>query len=159
MSTTTPVYAPEAPRRSKPSNYPEPFASQFAGRQKQALGDLFGLSHFGINRTTLQPGAQSALRHWHSTQDEFVYIISGRPTLVTNAGEIELGPDMCMGFKGGEENGHHLVNRSDSPVVYLEVGDRNPGDSAHYPDDDLQAVMGNDGLWQFLRKNGTPYGV
>lgn len=157
MPATTPVHAPEAPERIKPSNYPEPFASQFAGRQKQALGDLFGLSSFGINRTTLQPGAKSALRHWHAIQDEFIYIISGRPTLVTNAGEIELGPDMCMGFKGGDENGHQLINRSASPVVYLEIGDRSSGDSAQYPDDDLQAVLGSDGRWQFRHKNGDPY--
>lgn len=158
MTTTLPVHAPEAPQRARPSNYPESFASCFAGRQKLALGDLFGLRSFGINRTTLQPGAKSALRHWHTLQDEFIYIISGRPTLITNAGETELGPDMCVGFKGGEEDGHQLVNRTSSPVVYLEAGDRNPGDSAQYPDDDLQAVLGRDGAWQFLHKDGTPYG-
>ncbi|WP_437278771.1 cupin domain-containing protein [Sorangium sp. So ce375] len=157
MTKPGPVIASDVPPRAKPSNYPEPFASRVAGRQKQALGDVFGLKSFGVNRTTLKPGAMSALRHWHSVQDEFVYILSGHPTLVTNTGETTLHPGMCMGFKGGDPDGHHLVNRSTEDVVYLEVGDRLPGDSGSYPDDDLKAVMGADGKWQFQHKDGTPY--
>jgi uncharacterized cupin superfamily protein len=156
MSKQGPVVASEVPPRSKPSNYPEPFASRVAGRQKQALGDVFGLNSFGVNRTVLKPGAMSALRHWHAVQDEFVYILSGRPTLVTNAGETELRPGMCMGFKGGDADGHHLLNRSKEDVIYLEVGDRLPGDAGAYPDDDLKAVM-VEGKWQFQHKDGSPY--
>jgi uncharacterized cupin superfamily protein len=156
VSKQGPVVASEVPPRSKPSNYPEPFASRVAGRQKQALGDVFGLKSFGVNRTVLKPGAMSALRHWHAVQDEFIYILSGRPTLVTDAGETELRPGMCMGFKGGDPDGHHLVNRSKEDVIYLEVGDRLPGDAGAYPDDDLKAVM-VDGKWQFQHKNGSPY--
>ncbi len=101
MTNPEPVIASDVPPRVKQSNYPEPFASRVAGRQKQALGNVFGLRNFGVNRTTLKPGAMSALRHWHSVQDEFIYILSGHPTLITNAGETTLHPGMCMGFKGG----------------------------------------------------------
>jgi len=157
VAKSGPVIAAEVPPRAKASNYPEPFASRVAGRQKQALGDVFGLKSFGVNRTTLKPGAMSALRHWHGVQDEFVYILSGHPVLVTDAGETELHPGMCMGFKGGEPDGHHLVNRSQEDVVVLEVGDRLPGDSGEYPDDDLRVAMGPDGKWRFTHKDGTPY--
>ena len=142
MAKHGPVVASEVPPRAKASNYPQPFASRVAGRQKQALGDVFGLKNFGVNRTTLKPGAMSALRHWHGVQDELVYVLSGHPTLVTDAGETPLRPGMCMGFKGGDPDGHHLANRTKEDVVYLEVGDRLPGDSAEYPDDDLRAVVG-----------------
>jgi uncharacterized cupin superfamily protein len=93
------VVASEAPLRTKPSNYPEPFASRMAGREKRPLGNLFGLSNFGVNQVRLAPGAVSALRHSHSTQDEFIYVLLGAPTLVTNAGETLLCPGMCAGFK------------------------------------------------------------
>ena len=118
---------------------------------------MFGLKSFGVNRTTLAPGAMSALRHWHEVQDEFVYVLSGHPALVTDAGETLLHPGMCMGFKGRDPDGHHLVNRTKEDVVYLEIGDRLPGDSAEYPDDDLRVAMGADGKWQYRHKNGTPY--
>ncbi|MBV6418532.1 MAG: hypothetical protein CMLOHMNK_03406 [Steroidobacteraceae bacterium] len=157
MTRKSPVAASGIPPRTKPSNYPEPFASRVAGRRKQALGDFFGLQNFGVNLTTLKPGAMSALRHWHSVQDEFVYVLSGHPTLVTDTGATTLDPGMCVGFKGGIPDGHHLVNRSTEDVVYLEIGDRLPGDSGSYPDDDLQAVMGADGKWQFRHKDGSPY--
>lgn len=151
------MIAADVPPRTTPSLYPAPFAARVAGRQKQALGDAFGLKNFGVNRTTLKPGAMSALRHWHTVQDEFIYILSGRPTLITDTGETELQPGMCMGFRGGDPDGHHLVNRSSEDVVYLEIGDRLPGDSGSYPDDDLKAVMGADGKWQMLHKDGSPY--
>lgn len=157
MNKLKPLAASDVPPRTKPSNYPEPFASRVAGRQRQALGDAFGLSNFGVNRTTLKPGAMSALRHWHAVQDEFIYVLSGNPTLVTDAGETVLQPGMCIGFRAGEPDGHHLVNLSEEDVVYLEVGDRSPGDSGSYPDDDLKAVLENDGKWRFLHKDGSPY--
>ena len=151
------LVAAEAPPRTKPTNYPEPFASRMAGREKRPLGDLFGLANFGVNLTRLAPGAISALRHAHSRQDEFVYILSGHPVLVTDAGETPLAPGMCAGFRAGTGDGHHLVNRTKEDVVYLEVGDRTPGDAVTYPDNDLQAVLGPDGKWRYAHKDGTPY--
>ena len=109
-----------------------------------------------MNLTTLQSGAQSALLHRHSRQDELVYILEGTPTLVTDAGEVELRPGMCAGFPAGGV-AHHLVNRSSAPVTYLEIGDRTPGDRGTYPHDDLQAEQAADGTWRFLHKNGTAY--
>lgn len=151
------VVASEAPLRSWPSNYPEPFASMMAGREKRPLGELFGLSNFGVNFTRLLPGAVSALRHAHSVQDEFIFILSGWPTLVTNGGETLLSPGMCAGFKAGEHDGHRLVNQTSHEVVYLEVGDRSPGDAVSYLDDDIKAVLSKDGKWEFQHKNGSPY--
>ena len=150
------VVAAEAPLRAKPSNYPEPFASQMAGRRKQPLGDLFGLTNFGVNLTRLLPGAVSALRHAHTKQDEFVYILQGHPTLHTDEGRTRLSPGICAGFKAGSGNGHHLINETGEEVLYLEVGDRTPGDEGSYPDDDLKALM-VDGKWKFAHKDDTPY--
>ena len=150
------VVAEQTPPRTTRSVYPEPFASRMIGREKKPLGDLFSLSNFGVNLTRLAPGALSALRHAHSMQDEFVYVLQGSPVLITDDGETQLFPGMCAGFKAGTGNGHHLVNRSSEDVVYLEVGDRTAGDSATYPDDDLQAVLVN-GNWQFSHKDGRPY--
>ena len=149
--------AAQAPLRAKPSNYPEPFASRMAGRQKRPLGELFGLTNFGANLTHLAPGAVSALRHAHSRQDEFVYILQGHPTLHTDAGRTPLAPGDCAGFAAGSGNGHRLVNETAEEVVYLEVGDRTEGDEVLYPDDDLQAVR-LDGQWRYAHKDGTPYG-
>lgn len=150
------VVAKDAVPRTKPSIYPEPFASQMTGRVKRTLGDLFGLSNFGVNLAVLQPKAVSALRHSHSRQDEFVYVLQGHPTLYTDEGATKLSPGMCAGFKAATGNGHRLVNETDASVVYLEVGDRTPGDEASYPDDDIKAVM-QDGKWTFFHKDGRPY--
>lgn len=150
------LVADEAPARTKPSNYPEPFASRMAGRLKKPLGDLFGLKNFGVNLTRLAPGAVSALRHAHTRQDEFIYILEGHPTLHTDEGTTTLSPGMCAGFPHGSGNGHRLVNGTDAEVLYLEVGDRTPGDEASYPDDDIQAVL-VDGRWRFAHKDGSPY--
>ncbi len=119
------VRAADVPPRTKPSNYPEPFFSRMAGRTKRPLGDLFGLTNFGVNLTTLAPGAMSALLHRHTTQDEFVYVLEGELVLVTDEGETPLKPGDCAGFaKAGIA--HQLVNRSDAPATYLEIGDRTP---------------------------------
>ncbi|QDW33436.1 cupin domain-containing protein [Yersinia sp. KBS0713] len=150
------INAVDAPVRTKPSNYPEPFASRMVGREKRSLGDLFALANFGVNLTRLAPNAVSALRHAHTKQDEFIYILQGRPTLYTDEGLTELSPGMCAGFKAGSGNGHHLVNETSEEVVYIEVGDRTPGDEGRYPDDDLQAVA-EKGKWKFTHKDGTPY--
>ena len=138
------------------SLYPEPFASRMQGREKHILGDVFGLSNFGVNQTKLVAGACSALRHSHSKQDEFIYILSGEATLISDDGETKLSAGMCAGFKAGSCNAHHIINRSDVDVIYLEVGDRSDGDVVTYPDDDIQALS-VDGKWQFTHKDGTPY--
>jgi uncharacterized cupin superfamily protein len=143
--------------RARPSNYPEPFAARMAGREKRALGDVFGLTNFGVNLTKLAPGAMSALRHAHTRQDELVYILEGEPTLVTDGHRTKLAPGMCAGFKAGTGNGHHLVNETAQPVIYLEIGDRSAGDGATYPDDDIVANLSPDGKWRYTRKDGTPY--
>ncbi|HWK96515.1 MAG TPA: cupin domain-containing protein [Pseudolabrys sp.] len=150
-----PIRARDIPPRTKPSNYPAPFAAKMTGRQKRALGDAFGLSRFGVNLTTLDPGAQSALLHRHTRQEEFVYILEGAPTLCTDQGDHELTPGMCVGFPA---NGiaHHLVNRTAEPVVYLEIGDRDPSDTGEYPQDDLVASYSPAG-WRFTHKDGTPW--
>jgi uncharacterized cupin superfamily protein len=150
------IAASQAPPRAKPSNYPEPFASRMAGREKHPLGDLFGLTNFGVNLTRLLPGASSALRHAHSRQDEFIYILQGDPVLITDAGETQLTAGMCAGFKSGTGNGHQLLNRSSEKVIYLEVGDRSAGDTVVYPDDDMQAAT-VEGKWQYSHKDGSPY--
>ena len=150
------VIAAEVPARIRPSVYPEPFASRMVGREKRQLGDLFGLTNFGVNLTRLAPNSVSALRHTHTKQDEFVYILQGRPTLHTDEGRTQLSPGMCAGFKAGTGNGHRLINETTEEVVYLEVGDRTPGDEGSYPDDDLKALL-VEGKWKFVHKDGKPY--
>ena len=150
------VIAADVPARTKPSVYPEPFASRMVGREKRQLGDLFELRNFGVNLTRLAPNAVSALRHAHTRQDEFIYILQGRPTLHTDEGRSQLSPGMCAGFKAGTGNGHRLLNETAEEVVYLEVGDRSPGDEGSYPDDDLKAVL-VEGKWKFVHRDGTPY--
>ncbi|RFC37055.1 MAG: putative conserved protein, cupin superfamily [Candidatus Nitrotoga sp. SPKER] len=150
------INAVDAPARTKPSVYPEPFASRMAGREKRPLGDLFGLKNFGVNLTHLAPNAVSALRHAHTKQDEFIYVLQGRPTLHTDEGRTQLSPGMCAGFKAGTENGHCLINETAEEVLYLEIGDRTTGDEGTYPDDDLKALLVK-GNWQFTHKDGRPY--
>ncbi len=154
--------APSAPRRAmdiaprvKPSNYPPHFAERVAGRVKRQLGDAFGLSRFGVNLTILPPGVQSALLHRHTEQEEFIYILSGHPTLRTDTDEVRLEPGMCVGFPA---NGaaHQLINQTGADVHYLEVGDRNITDQGEYPEDDL-AYRWSEGGWRFTRKDGTPW--
>jgi len=160
MSDTRPrpvaCIAADAPLRTRRTLYPEPFAARVAGRDKRPLGELFGLRNFGANLTRLAPGTMSALRHAHSLQDEFIYVLEGSPLLITDAGPTRLQPGMCAGFRAGSGDAHHLVNDTEHEVSYLEVGDRTPGDQASYPDDDLVAEESN-GAWIFKRKNGEAY--
>lgn len=150
------IVASMAPPRTKASNYPEPFFSRMLKREKRPLGDLFGLSNFGVNLTRIAPSGESALLHRHSRQDELIYILEGEPTLVTDRGDAVLKPGMCAGFPAGGP-AHQLVNRTDREVVYLEIGDRSAGDDVSYPSDDIQAVLGPEAKWAFTHKNGTPY--
>ena len=138
------------------SRYPRPFSVPCAGREKHALGDAFGLSQYGVNLVTLPPGTWSSQRHWHSGEDEFVYVLEGRPTLVTDDGRTLLAPGMCAGFPAGEANGHHLVNDTDEAVTYLEVGTRREDDDVDYPDIDMQ-IRGRGTGGTYTHRDGTPY--
>ena len=139
------------------SVYPEPFRDAVAGRAKRALGDRLGLTEFGVNLVELPPGCWSSQRHWHSHEDEFVYVLDGEATLVTDAGEQVLGPGMAAGFPAGVRDGHHLINRTDRPVTYLEVGTRMPGrDEVVYPDIDMELRQRSGGR-RYVRRNGEPY--
>jgi len=138
------------------SGYPEPFRSQVLPREKRALGVASGLTKIGINYTTLAPGKVSSMRHWHTQEDELVYVLSGELILVTDAGEQPLQAGQCAGFPAGLQNGHQLVNGGSEPAVYLEISNRDPKDSAHYPDIDLcWNAPGAPG--KFKHKDGTSY--
>jgi uncharacterized cupin superfamily protein len=135
------------------SRYPSPFDVPCRNRVRHVLGDAAGLTQFGVNLMRLAPGAWSSQRHWHSTEDEFIWIVSGEVTLVTDAGEEVLRPGDCAGFKAGVDDGHHLQNRSHVDAVVLEIGSRRPGeDAAEYPDIDLR--WGPEGQ---MHKDGRPY--
>ena len=140
------------------SSYPEPFRAAVEARAKRALGDPCGLTQFGVNLVELPPGCWSAQRHWHTHEDEFVYVLEGELTLVTDAGEQVLRAGMAAGFPAGTPDGHHLINRADRPATYLEVGSRRDDvDECNYPDIDM-AVRQQNGRQMFVRKNGEPYG-
>jgi uncharacterized cupin superfamily protein len=156
MKSRLPALATAAVAAVAGSGYPEPFKARVAARRKQRLGDALGLKHFGVNLTTIPPGAASALRHWHSHEDEFIYIVTGELVLVTNDGEQSLTAGMCAGFPAGKPDGHCLVNRTRTDAVYLEVGDRRPEDAVTYPDDDIAGQATPQGR-RFTRKDGTPY--
>jgi uncharacterized cupin superfamily protein len=141
----------------KGSSYPEPWRTSCGEREKQALGDAVGLTAYGVNLVRLPPGALSSQRHWHSHEEEFVYLLEGELTLVTDAGEQQLSAGMCAGFPAGSGDGHHLVNNSDAWAVYLEIGDRSGDDEVVYPDIDLFLPSAKGGKRGFTRKNGEPY--
>jgi len=157
-STSSPIaiLASSASPCTKPSAYPEPFSTRMWKREKRPLGDLFGLKNFGVNLTRLAPGGESALLHRHSKQDEFVFILEGEPTLITDVEEITLFSGMCAGFPA-QGIAHQLVNRTNRDVVYLEIGDRTAGDEGSYPRDDLKASMGFGGKWIFVHEDGRRY--
>lgn len=138
------------------TGYPPPYAEPCAKRIKRALGNAVGLKTFGVNLTELPPGTWSSQRHWHSRQDEFIYVLEGEITLVTDEGEFTLKPGMAAGFPAGKPNAHHLINRTDRPAVYLEIGDRPAGDQGFYPDADLAAHQ-HESKSYFTNRNGEPY--
>ena len=136
--------------------YPAPFDRVVHGRERKKLGNAAGLNQFGVNLTTLKPGAASALRHWHEQEDELVYVLQGEVVLIEDGGETVLKPGDAAGFKAKVANGHQLVNRSAHDVVYLEIGTRARHERAHYPDVDLLMVRDEAGA-RFTHKNGEPY--
>ncbi len=137
------------------ARYPAPYDKVVAGLSRKRLGNALKFDQFGVNLTTLKPGAASTLRHWHELEDEFVYVLSGEVVLIENAGETVLSAGDAAGFKAGVPDGHCLVNRSDADAVVLEVGSRKPGELAHYPDVDL-AIHKTDAGYRYTRKDGSP---
>jgi uncharacterized cupin superfamily protein len=138
------------------ASHPVPAVDKCKARRKQRLGDAVGLDQFGVNRVELDPGVWSTVRHWHSHEDEFVMVLEGELTLVTDGGDETLKAGDCAGFKAGVENGHRLENRSDALAVYLEVGSRRPdADETTYPDDDLMVRHDSEGRQVFMRRDGT----
>lgn len=157
MAKPTPTALDPATVKSKVgSDYPKPFGDAVGARERRRLGDALGLSNFGVNLMRLPPGCTSSQRHWHSKQDEFVYILEGEVVLVTDAGEQVLTAGMVAGFPAGNSDGHHLINRSGRDALILEVGDRTAGDEVDYPDIDM-LVRWIDGEERYVRKDGTPY--
>ena len=142
-------------REENSTGYPSPFDEIVRGRFRKRLGDAGGLSQFGVNLTRLEPGSASAQRHWHENEDEFVFIVSGEAVLIEDEGETLLAPGDAAAFKAGVKNGHHLVNKSDADVIYLEIGTRALEESGDYPDIDMR--FENRGVTRYLHKDGTPY--
>ena len=138
------------------TNYPPPFDRAVLGRERKRLGNAVGLDQFGVNLTTLKPGAASALRHWHEQEDELVFVLEGELVLIEDAGETVLKPGDAAGFKANSRNGHHLVNRTNRDAVYLEIGARSKHERVDYPDVDLVAVRDDNGA-RYAHKNGDPY--
>lgn len=157
-SNSVAIRALDVPPPLKKSGYPEPFASRLGNRERRRLGDAFNLTDFGVNLCRLEPGAMSSMRHAHSAEDEFVYVLDGSPTLVTDAGTTVLAAGMCAGFKAGTGDAHHLRNDSSGVVWLIEVGTRADADQVVYPDDDL-ALHERDGRYVYTHKNGDPYPV
>ncbi|TPK71878.1 MULTISPECIES: cupin domain-containing protein [unclassified Mesorhizobium] len=138
----------------KGSGYPAPFDQPCAERTRRRLGEAGGLTDFGVNLMTLPPGGWSSQRHWHSHEDEFVYVLDGELTLVEDGGETVLRAGDCATFAKNSGNGHHMINRSSATALYLEVGSRSQDDVITCSDIDMMSPS-SDG--RFLHKDGTPY--
>ena len=158
MSLSKPALDPHTVEAVSRSGYPEPYRARVMPRHKRRLGDAVGLTRIGINLTTLPPGKESSMRHWHSHEDEFVYVLEGEVMLRTEAGEQRLTAGMCAGFPAGSRDGHQLINRGTRPAVYLEISNRDPADSGHYCDPDVDLVWNPPHApGKFTRRDGTPY--
>ena len=154
---TAPALDPKTVEALTGTNYPEAFSDNVREREKRAVGDALGLSKIGVNLTRIPPGVMSAQRHWHTHEDEFVIVLEGELTLVTDGGEQVLGPGMMAGFPAGSEDGHHLINRTGKDALYLEVGNRDKAnDEVDYSDIDLIRRK-KDGKRVFFHKDGTDY--
>lgn len=159
MSLKPPALDPSSIAPRTTSTYPEVFRERVLPREKRALGAALGLTRFGVNLTTLFPGRESSLRHYHSHEDEFVFLLEGELVLRTDEGEQLLTAGMCAGFPAGTKNGHQLVNRSEHPARYLEIGNRDPADRAGYSDVDLAVSKDAKGAWVYTRRDGSSYSI
>jgi uncharacterized cupin superfamily protein len=156
MSLKKPALDPMSLPARTGSGYPEPYRSRVLPREKRQLGDALGLKKIGINHTTLPPGKESSMRHWHTHEEEFIYVLSGEVVLRTDAGEQVLTAGMCAGFPLGTTDGHQLVNRGTEPAVYLEMSNRDPLDEASYSEVDLRWNAA-DARGMFTRKDGSKF--
>lgn len=157
MTLRLPALDPLTLQARSAAGYPEPFRSRVLPREKRALGHATGLTKIGVNLTTLPPGKESSMRHYHTREDEFVYVIEGEVILITDEGEQPLAAGACAGFPAGSRNGHQLVNRSNGPARYLEISNRDEKDRAEYTDVDLALQIDADGKLTFTHKDGKPY--
>lgn len=157
MTLTAPALDPTTVPPRTSSGYPEAFRTRVTPRDKRALGDALGLTRFGVNLTTLYPGKESSMRHYHAREDELVYVLEGEVVLRTDAGEQVLRAGMCAGFPAGTTDGHQLVNRSAHPARYLEIGNRDPLDVVGYSDVDLACSKDAAGAWVYTRRDGSSY--
>jgi uncharacterized cupin superfamily protein len=157
MPLVPPALDPNDVKPRSTSFYPEPFRSRVLPREKRALGDALGLTKIGVNLTTLHAGKESSIRHFHTREDEMIFVLEGEVVLRTDGGEQILTAGMCAGFAGGSRNGHQLINRSDRAARYLEISNRDPADTAEYPDEDLAYRKASDGSGVFTHKDGSPY--
>src|SRR5579864_6303698 len=154
---TRPALDPRSLTAACRSGYPEPYRSRVLPREKRQLGDALGLTHIGINQTTLLPGKESSMRHWHTHEDEFVFVLEGEVVLRINGGEQVLMPGMCAGFPAGVEDGHQLINRSSRPAVYLEISNRDDDDTVYYSDEDVDLVASPPhARGRMTRRDGSP---
>jgi uncharacterized cupin superfamily protein len=157
MAVKKPALDPRTVEAIVRSGYPEPYRSRVLPREKRRLGEALGLTRIGINHTTLPPGKESSMRHWHTLEDEFVYVLEGEVVLRTGAGEQLLTAGMCAGFPAGSDDGHQLINRSERRAVYLEISNRDAADTAHYSDADVDLSWSPPHApGKFTRRNGTP---
>jgi uncharacterized cupin superfamily protein len=158
MSVTKPALDPKTVAVHSATVYPEPYRSRVLPREKRRLGDALGLTRIGVNLTTLAPGRESSMRHWHTAEDEFVYVLAGEVVLRTEAGEQLLRAGMCAGFPAGAADGPQLINRSAAAAVYLEISNRDAADTAYYTDPDVDLVWNpSHAPGKVTRRDGTPY--
>lgn len=158
MPVSKPALDPQTVAAVSNTVYPEPYRSRVLPRHKRPLGDAFGLTHIGINLTTLAPGKESSMRHWHTAEDEFVYVLEGEVVLRTDGGEQVLRAGMCAGFPAGSADGHQLINRSGRPAVYLELSNRAESDVVYYTDPEVDMIWNPPHApGKVTRRDGTPY--
>jgi uncharacterized cupin superfamily protein len=154
MSLNKPALNPLTVDAVSRTSYPEPYRSRVMPREKLLLGECLGLTKIGVNRTTLPPGKESSMRHWHTHEEEFIFVLEGEVVLRTDGGEQVLRAGSCAGFPAGADDGHQLINRSDQPAVYLEVSNRDAEDTVYYSDSDVDLIATSRGM---TRRDGTPY--
>lgn len=158
MSLKKPAIDPQGIEPRTGCGYPEPYRSRVLPREKRALGDAVGLTKIGVNLTRLAPGRESSMRHWHTHEDELIYVLEGEVVLRTDNGEQTLVAGMCAGFPAGSQDGHQLINRSNQPAVYLEISNRDERDMAHYSDSDVDMLWNSpNARGKITRRDGTPH--
>lgn len=158
MSVKKPALNPQDLGGLSRSIYPEPYRSRVLPREVRRLGDALGLTRIGVNLVHVLPGKESSMRHWHTHEDEFLYMLEGELMLRTEGGEQLLRAGMCAGFAAASEDGHHCINRSEQPAVYLVVSNRDPQDTAYYSDPEVDLVWSPaPARGRMTRRDGTPW--